>query len=117
MDPRLARYLESIGVGPDALDGWSISIAQRDGVDCGFVLTKGPEIHMQAFSDGVMSRKNVLEHVAPLLAEFGYCTTRTPLSETDHKLRKVLGFIPTWADSNFQYWAMTAMPFQRKQHE
>jgi hypothetical protein len=117
MDPRLVRYLETLGVGPDALDGWTVKIAQRDGKDCGFVLVKGPEIHMHAFDDGAMSRRNILEHMAPILAEYGYCTTRVPIAETDHKLRRALDFEMTWQDASFTYWATTKLPFQRKRRE
>jgi hypothetical protein len=114
IDARLIHYLESIGSSPESLDGWSIKTALRDGKECGFVITRGPEIHMLAFDDGAMSRKNVIEAISPILAEFGYCTTRVPISETNHKLRMVLGFIETWRDHQFSYWAMTEPPFQRK---
>jgi hypothetical protein len=33
---------------------------------------------------------------------------------TDHKLREHLGFIETWRDDQFTYWALTELPFQRK---
>jgi hypothetical protein len=114
MDLRLIRYLETLGVGPEALDGWSVKVAQRDGRDVGFFLQRGPEVHMLAFEDGAMSRRNITAHLAPVLDEFGYVTTRVPVGETDHKLRRVLGFEMTWQDNSFTYWAMTEMPFARK---
>lgn len=117
MDARLVRYLETLGVGPDALDGWDVKVAQRDGRDVGFVVTNGPEIHMMAFDDGAMSRKNVLEHLGAVIDKYGYATTRVPLSETDHRLRTILGFEQTWQDNQFTYWAATDIPFRRKNRE
>ncbi len=117
MDPRLVRYLASIGFGSDALDGWTVSVAQRDGVDCCFVLINGPEIHILPFEDGkAMTRKNVIETLTPLLDEFGYVTTRVPRTETNHKLRTTLGFEQTWQDDQFTYFALTELPFRRKSH-
>jgi hypothetical protein len=114
MDARIVRYFETLGVSSEALDGWDVKLAQRDGKDCGFILTKGSEIHMQAFESGAMSRKNITEYLQPLLDEYGYATTRVPIAERDHKLRQVLGFEMTWQDESFTYWAITEMPFQRR---
>lgn len=114
MDDRLLQYLHTIGASPDALDGWTIKTAQRDGVDCGVVLTKGPEVHMLAFGAGAMSRKNILEHLSPILDRYGYVTTRVPIAERDHRLREILGFEMTWEDDKFTYWALTSLPFRKR---
>lgn len=114
MDCRLARYLATLGVTPAALDGWTISTAQRGGEDVAFVITCGPEIHFVAI-DGkpAISRRNLIAFLAPLLDEHGYAMTRVPLDVTDHKLRTVLGFEHTWSDDVFSYWCLTELPFQR----
>lgn len=114
MDARLIRYLESIGVGADALEGWTVEIAMKDGVDAGFVISKGSEIHIYPFYAGAMSRKNIIDHLSPILAEFGFATTRTPITEQDDRLRTVLGFTETWRCNKYKYWAITELPFQRK---
>lgn len=116
MDSRLIRYLSTLGVGEDALDGWAVTVAQRDGVDCGFVIVKGTEVHILPFADGAMTRKNIREAMAPILDAYGFITTRVPLAETDHRLRRVLGFEHLWSDHAFSYWAATALPFSRKTH-
>ena len=114
MDQRLIDYLESIGAEPDALDGWTIQTAQRAGEDVAFVLTRGPEIHMLSIAERrAMSRRNIAEFIAPLLDRFGYCTTRVPLAEMDHRLRDALGFSRTWSDDNFSYWVLTRLPYQK----
>jgi hypothetical protein len=114
MDARLIDYLATLDVGPDALDGWTVQTAQRAGEDAGFVVTNGPEIHFVAI-DGklVISRRNLIACLSPLLDAYGYVTTRVPAAENDHKLREVLGFEHTWSDENFSYWALTKLPFQR----
>jgi hypothetical protein len=114
MDQRLIAYLDALGVDPDALDGWAVHTAQRDGQDVGFVVQKGPELHMLSLSERkAMSRRNIVEFINPVLDEFGYVTTRVPTSETNHRLRVCLGFEQTWQDHQFTYWALTKIPFER----
>jgi hypothetical protein len=114
MDARLVDYLAGLGVMPDALDGWTIRVAQRAGVDVAFVITRGPEIHMLSIAERrAMSRRNIIEFIKPLLERFGYCTTRVPLAETDHRLRDTLGFTRTWQDDHFSYWVLTNLPYQK----
>lgn len=106
-----AEYLASIGV--DAA-GWEVREAFMGGEVVGFTMVRGPEIHIHSTRPGrALSRKNVREALAPVLAEHGYVTTRVPISETDHRLRHVLGFTQTWADDQFTYWALTELPFQK----
>lgn len=115
MDARLIAYLSSIGATPDALDGWTVKAAQRNGVDVAFVATLGPEIHFVSLvGERAMSRRNIEAHTAPLFDRYGYMTTRTLLTETDHKLREHLGFVHTWSDEHYAYWLADEPPFQRK---
>lgn len=114
MDERAAEYLEGLGLSPSELDGWTVEVAQRAGRDVGVVAMLGSEIHIVSIDPRrAMTRKNTLQFLEPIFAEFGYATTRVPLDITDHKLREVLGFTETWRDDKFTYWAMTALPFQR----
>jgi hypothetical protein len=114
MDQRLVDYLASLGASPDALEGWAIATAQRAGVDVAFVITRGSEIHMLSLvGPRAMSRRNILEHLVPILEEHGYATTRVPAAETDHRLRLALGFVQTWQDQDYTYWALTTRPYQK----
>lgn len=116
MDKRLVDYLASLGVTPAALDGWQVATAQRAGVDVGFVITRGPEIHMLSLvGPRAMTRKNIGQFLHPIVEEHGYATTRVPLAEADHRLREALGFVQTWADANYTYWALTSRPYARQQ--
>lgn len=114
MDVRLVDYLASLGATPAALDGWTVRTAQRAGVDVAFVITRGPEIHMLSLvGPRAMTRRNIAKFLNPIVEEFGYATTRVPASETDHKLRVALGFVQTWADADYTYWALTTPPYQK----
>ena len=118
MDQRLTSYLASLGATPEALDGWCVATAQRAGEDVAFVITKGSEIHMLSIvGKRAMSRRNIAQFLHPIVREHGYATTRVPLAETDHRLRLALGFRQTWADENYTYWALTALPYERQQSE
>lgn len=118
MDQRLVDYLATLGATPESLDGWTVHTAQRAGEDVGFFMHKGPEVHMLSIvGKRAMSRRNIALYVCPILEEFGIVTTRVPLGETDHKLRLALGFVHTWSDNLYSYWALTHCPFEKKQPE
>lgn len=116
MDKRLVEYLATLGVDEKAMKGWTIYTATRDGEDVGFVISQGPEIHILPMVEKkALSRRNIIEFMMPLLARFGYVTTRVPIAETEHRLRTALGFERTWDDENFSYWALTRLRFMRTQ--
>lgn len=97
------------------LAGWDVSIAQRNGEDVAIVITKGPEIHFVSLKERhAMSRRNTLQYIEPLIEKYGYATTRVPSNVTDHKLREHLGFQQTWSDQHYTYFALTALPYQKK---
>ena len=112
---KLQDYLITIDVNDDVLSQWDIKKAYRDGQHVGYVIIKGCEIHMLSTNENkAMSRKNIKEFIEPLIESYGYCTTRVPIAETDHKLREVLGFEHGWSDENFSYWSLTKVPFQKE---
>lgn len=116
MHKRLVQYLNSLGAGPSALIGWTVHTAQRDGAVVGFVITRGPEIHCLPLIDGKsLTRRNILEHILPLIEQFGYATTRVPKTETNHRLRTALGFEQTWSDHECTYFALTRLKYAHKQ--
>lgn len=114
MDKRLVLYLASLGTDPTALVGWTVRTVQRAGEDVGFTISRGPEIHFLPLVERrAMSRRNIIEHINPLLEQFGYATTRVPKTETDHRLRTALGFEQTWEDHECTYWALTRLKYER----
>lgn len=116
MDARLVAYLASLGADPASLDAWVFNTVQRDGEDVGFVAVCGPEIHVYLFAERkAISRRNLLEHLQPIIDTFGYATTRVPLTETNHRLRTALGFVHTWDDESYSYWCLTRLRYARTQ--
>lgn len=113
MEDRALRYLTEMGVAEEQLGDWKVEVAQRAGKDVALVLTRGTEIHLAPLGPGAMSRRNTLQFIRPIFDEYGFVTTRTPRTVTDHKLRLSLGFEFTFSDDQFDYWAMTELPFQR----
>lgn len=110
----VSKYLTDLELPPDALDGWVCSIATRAGKDVALTIVRGCEIHFCSLTERpAVSRKNVREAMQPVLAEFGYVTTRVPIAITDHRLREKLGFSFTWADHDFNYFSATALPFEK----
>lgn len=118
MASKLARYLASVGLpGSEPLlrkDDWDVQVAQRDGRDVAVVIVKGTEIHFVSLDEKrAMTRKNTLQFLEPIFAEWGFVTTRVPLTVTDHRLREILGFKFQWRDHQFSYWTLFALPFQK----
>lgn len=118
VDEILERYLETLDIdlnGAKAnLHGWDVKIAQRAGVDVAICVSKGPELHFVTLVDGkAMSRKNIIEALEPIYSKYGYVTTRVPICEENHRLRLKLGFVKSWEDNDFTYWALTELPYQK----
>jgi len=118
-DEILERYLETLDIdlnGAKAnLHGWSVNIAKRNCEKVAIVISKGAELHFVPLVQGkAMSRRNIIEAVKPILDEYGYVTTRVPVCEEDHRLRLKLGFVNTWSDNDFSYWALTELPYHKE---
>jgi len=121
-DEILERYLETLDIdlnGAKAnLHGWDVKIAQRAGQDVAICVSKGPELHFVPLVEGkAMSRRNTIEALKPILDKYGYVTTRVPVCEENHRLRLKLGFVNTWSDNDFSYWALTELPYQKGKKE
>lgn len=119
MASKLSRYLASVGLpGSEPLlrkDGWDVQVAQRDGKDVAIVIVKGTEIHFCSLDEKrAMTRKNTLQFLEPIFAEWNFVTTRVPLTVTDHRLREILGFKFQWRDNEFSYWTLFHLPFCKK---
>lgn len=79
----------------------------------GVLMLRGTELHF-APAPWFRPRRSVARrHVAELLSEHGYLTTRTLLDQTN-PLVKLLGFTPTWDDGKYQFYILTEPPFGEK---
>lgn len=115
MDQRLAAYLATVGVSEDAMAGWTIAEAFRDGASVGFIIRAGAEIHIVPMVAGKsLSRRNIIDAVQPVLDSYGYVVTRVPVEQQDHRLRERLGFKQTHQDQRYTYWALTKLPYERR---
>lgn len=120
VDEVLERYLRTLNIDLDGakanLHEWDVRIAKRADADVAICVSKGTELHFVSLAEGkAMSRRNMLEALEPILKEHGYVTTRVPIEENNHKLRIKLGFMNTWSDDSFSYWALTELPYQKKE--
>ena len=114
MAPQLSDMLLDLGLPNEVMDGWECRVAQVNGVDSVIFLKKNCEVHMASLTDRkAISRKNVREFVAPIVAEFGYASTRFPLAAIDKKLMRALGFVHSYNDDKYSYWVTTETPFSK----
>ena len=91
---------------------WSLTPYQCNGVLGGVGLTKGSEFHFLPTSDFKLDRKAMCTALAPLFDRFGFLTTRVAHEDkANQRFNRLFGFEPTWADSTFQYFMMTKLPF------
>lgn len=92
--------------------GWEIVTSACGGCTAA---VKGTEIHVE-FGPGLrFTRASVREFLAPLLAREGLLTTRTEHEDQRHRLFVIrLGFRKTWSDDQYDYYAMTELPFGKE---
>lgn len=80
----------------------------------------GTEIHFAvdaAVRRRLITRKRAREFLQPLLENFGFLTTRLLLDRAgQQKFIERIGFKKTWSDGKYNYFMLTDLPFERKQH-
>ena len=81
-------------------------------------LVKGTEIHfgvVPAFRRKLILRSRTREFLRPMFERLGFLTTRVQLYSHDKKrFVERLGFKPTWADDQFQYYLLGRLPYARR---
>ena len=79
----------------------------------GVALIKGTELHFVPSPTFKVDRKLLRQQIQPLLERQGFLTTRVQHADKQsQRMNKLFGFKPTWADEQFQYSIMTALPFK-----
>jgi hypothetical protein len=79
-------------------------------------MTKGSEFHLLSTPLFKFKRTWVRNNLRPLLARCGFLTTRVAHGDTaNQRFNKLFGFAPTWADTHFQYFILTELPFGERQ--
>lgn len=91
---------------------WSLTPYQCRGVLGGVGMVKGSEFHFLPTPDFKLDRSALRAQLAPLFERHGFLTTRVAHEDkANQRFNRLFGFEPTWADSTFQYFMMTKLPF------
>ncbi len=111
------ELLAPIKLPAEALEGWEPVPLMIAGRHAGTLIVKGMEVHFALIDRPKGSvRKAVREMLAPVFDRFGMLTTRVPrtMSKSKRFVRR-LGFKPTWNDSEFEYYLLATLPWERTQ--
>ena len=113
----ILRPLLDGGLDASAFDDWEVVPGYIDGVHAATAVLKGTEIHfgiVPEFRRKAILRGRTQEFLRPMLDRRGFLTTRVLLgSEAQMRFVERVGFKPTWADENFQYYLLGRVPFVR----
>ena len=111
-------FSEVDGVDLSLLNDWEAIPYYVDGRHAATALVKGTEIHfgaVPAFRRKLILRRRTQEFLRPMFERRGFLTTRVQLDSHDKKrFVERLGFKPTWADEQFQYYLLGSLPFARR---
>jgi hypothetical protein len=82
------------------LDAWEVEPVEIDGRLAFATLVRGPEFHFTSFETGArVPVATIWARVEPIMARYGFVTTRTPKDEPrQHRFNKLLGFRPIGED-------------------
>lgn len=98
-------------------ESWEVHAIEEDGDLLAAVMRNGTEVHLAVAPQHQrrkFTRARAQRFVAPLLEEHGFLTTRVLHGKlTEQLFVQRLGFKPTWADSQFQYYLLGHLPFAR----
>lgn len=101
-----------------ALEPWEALPVLMDGEHIGSAIVNGTEIHFALVPEWrpAFSLRGVIrEFLTPLLERRGFLTTRVRHERPGEKhFVQRLGFKPTWKDTQFEYFMLGCLPFERK---
>ena len=114
----LAPILEAVpGAAASAFDAWDVIPGYVNGEHVCTAIMSGAEIHFAIRPEHqrkLIRKQNTAGFLQPLVERHGFLTTRIRLeSSKEQRFVERLGFQPTWADSMFQYYLLTTLPFTR----
>lgn len=97
------------------LAGWTVEPQTVNGDLVVLWLTKGPEIHFVTFGKvWKLTRADIRARLGPLIAEYGYATTKTPLEDArQRRFNKILGFEETEEDEFYVHLTIRRLPFKK----
>jgi hypothetical protein len=93
---------------------WDVTAIEVEGKLAFVTLTQGPEFHYTSFDTGTpITLAMIRGWLEPILAKYGYATTRTPKSEPrQHRLNLRLGCTVCDEDEFFIHYRLEAPPCQ-----
>lgn len=101
------------------LADWDVEPIEVGGQHVGTMVAKGTEVHMAlvpGWRPASSSRGWARALLRPRLERYEFLTTRVWHHRPDQKqFVQRVGFKPTWADDNVQYYLLGNLPFERKQ--
>ena len=98
------------------LADWDVEPYVVDGQLAGVAVLNGTEIHAAVRPEWrrrALSRGRLRAFLGPMVERLCYLTTRVQLGLDESFVRRV-GFKPTWADGEFQYFMLTGDPFAKE---
>lgn len=95
-------------------EGWHVVKHFNDNGNCdGIAIQKGTEWHCQLAPGFELRRVEIREFLRPMFDKYGYLTTRVPVQDAaNQRFNQVFGFKKTWSDGVFNYYILTALPFE-----
>ena len=96
-------------------EGWDVVKHFDDNGNCdGIAIQKGTEWHCQLLDGFKLGRTDMREFLRPMFEKHGHLTTRVRIEDAgNQRFNKVFGFKKTWSDGVFNYYILTALPFER----
>ena len=89
-------------------DGCEIRPHEQDGEVVGATVVKGPEFHFATFgTKWKLTRADIRAYLQPLLDEFGYVLTKTPLEDNrQQRFNIIIGFKPVGEDEFYLHYRL-----------
>lgn len=122
--PIIEDVMDDLGISRyDALQilhNWDVIPGYVDGELVASIIHCGTEVHFAISKSArgkTISRRRTREFLKPLFDEKGFLTTRLlHRHKGPQRFIERIGFVKTWSDDEYNYFMLTELPFERKQH-
>ena len=115
--PALSEQFEQWAQMPiGSTAGWEYAPLEVGGQVAAIAAIQGTEIHFAAdpqWRGRVITRGRCRAFLGPLMARFGYLTTRTADNGKSADFLRRMGFDLTWSSGTIDHYMLTAMPFYK----
>ncbi len=104
------------GEAGQALAGWSLIPIVVNGKERGGAILRGTEIHVALSPEWrgrTITRARAREFLEPLMAGFGFLTTRAIAGAGHHRFLSGIGFKKTWSGGGVDHYMLSEAPLGR----